>query len=190
MKTNFKQSRKVGVAGGFYNQLMGNNATAPVVGKGMTELMYSDRHAWEVLEVSDDGLSCIVDQYKPKRADKNGMSECQDYIYDELYGRPKKLTWRNKKGGCWCWETKEIRVIPKIQKMLDEKSDAYFTGDQIKEVFGEKTYNEIYRINEPDGEGTYEKGLKHVEGITKEYTNYDKVSVIFGVKREYYDFSF
>ena len=28
------------------------------------------------------------------------------------------------------------------------------------------------------------------EGITKEYTRYDKVSVIFGIKEEYYDFSF
>ncbi len=190
MKTNFKQSRKVGVAGGFINQMQGNNSTKPVVGKGMTELMYSDRHAYEVLEVSEDGMSCVVDQYRKKRSDKNGMTESQEYIFDELYGNPKKLTWRNKKGGCWCWESKEIRVIPKIKKMLDEKTGEYFTGDAIKKVYGEKIYNEIYRVNAPEDQGTYELGLKHVEGITKEYTNYHKVSVIFGTKQEYYDFSF
>ena len=184
----FKQKRKVGVAGGFINQMMGNNKSVPVVGEGMTELMYSDRHAWEVLEVLGDGSSCIVDQYKKKRSDNNGMSETQEYVYDELYGNPKKLTWRNKKGGCWCWETKEIRVIPKVLKMLEEKSDKYFVYDQIYDVFGKEIGDFIYRADEEDG--TYGKGMRLKEGITKEYTRYDKVSVIFGIKEEYYDFSF
>ena len=38
MKTEKRQYRKVGVAGGFVNQMMGNNATEPKVGEGATEL--------------------------------------------------------------------------------------------------------------------------------------------------------
>ena len=185
MKTQKKQTRKVGVAGGFINQMMGNNQTLPKVGEGMTELMYSDRRAYEVLEVNGD--SCLVDKYHPKRTDKNGLSEMQTYEYKELSGNPRKLTWRNKKGGCWCWEYNEIRVIPKVIKELEQKSEKYFVGDQIEEVYGQEVYNEIFRINAPEDEGTYEKGLKLVEGITKEYTNYSPVSVIFGTKEEYYD---
>ena len=40
-----KQKRKVGVAGGFINQMMGNNSTTPIVGEGATILHYSDRSA-------------------------------------------------------------------------------------------------------------------------------------------------
>lgn len=185
-----KQTRKVGVAGGFINQMMGNNQTLPEIGKGMTELMYSDRYAYEVLEVAPDCSWCIVDRYNAKRIDNNGMSESQDYEYKELEGSPRKLTWRNKKGGCWCWETKEVRVIPKIAREIMELSDNYFQEDQIKDVYGEEVYNHIYRIGAPEFEGTYYLGLRHYEGITKEYTNYTPVSVIFGVKERYYDFTF
>jgi len=51
METILKQNRKIGVAGGFINQMMGNNSSIPVVGKGCTILHYSDRSAYEVIEV-------------------------------------------------------------------------------------------------------------------------------------------
>ena len=72
--------------------------------------------------------------------------------------------------------------------MLEEKSDKYFVYDQIYDVFGKEIGDFIYRADEEDG--TYGKGMRLKEGITKEYTRYDKVSVIFGIKEEYYDFSF
>ena len=183
-----KQTRKIGVAGGFMNQLMGNNSTLPVVGEGATELMYSDRHAFEVIKVSDDSSECTIQRYKAKRADKDGMSDCQSYVYDELTEEKKILVWRKKKGGTWCEHVKEVRIIPKIRKYLDANSKEYFFGDQIKQVFGEEIYDKIYRTSDEDG--TYHKGMAIVEGITKEYDNYHPISIIFGTKREYYDFSF
>lgn len=62
--TDFKQKRSVGSAGGFFNQLMGNNASLPEVGKGATILHYSDRSAYEVLEVSDDKKDVVIRRYK------------------------------------------------------------------------------------------------------------------------------
>ncbi len=55
-----RQTRRVGVAGGFFNQLMGNNSTEPVVGKGCTILMYSDRDPYQVIDVSEDGNKCTI----------------------------------------------------------------------------------------------------------------------------------
>lgn len=37
------QKRKVGVLGGFINQMMGNNSTEPKVGEPCTILSYSDQ---------------------------------------------------------------------------------------------------------------------------------------------------
>lgn len=64
MRNSKKQSRKVGVAGGFINQLMGNNSTEPKVGEGATILHYSDRTPYEVIWVSEDGLSCKIREMK------------------------------------------------------------------------------------------------------------------------------
>lgn len=53
--TNFTQKgKRIGSAGGFFNQLMSHNCSVPVVGQGATELLYSDRYAYEVLEVNED----------------------------------------------------------------------------------------------------------------------------------------
>lgn len=179
------QKRKVGIAGGFYNQLMGNNATFPEVGKGATELMYSDRHAYEVLSVDEENLSCVVDRYDPERIDNLGMSDSQTYKYEKLHGNPQKLVWRKKQGGCWCWHSKEVRVIPKMIKHLEANSKKWSYGDMIEDVLGKDVYDSIYQWDEF---GDFK--MQVVEGITKEYDRYDKVSIIFGVKREYYDFSF
>lgn len=52
----------------------------PAVGMGATEYCWSDRHAYEIIEVKDD-RHITVRAYTCKRIDKNGMSECQDYEY-------------------------------------------------------------------------------------------------------------
>jgi len=56
----FNQSRQIGVAGNFINQVMGNNCSVPVVGEGATILHYSDREAYEVIAVSDCGTKCTI----------------------------------------------------------------------------------------------------------------------------------
>lgn len=58
------QRRKVGTSGLLQNQLMGNNATVPVVGKGATQLHHSDRTCYEVIEVSEDGKTCRLQKLK------------------------------------------------------------------------------------------------------------------------------
>jgi hypothetical protein len=176
-----KQTRKVGVAGGFFNQMMGNNETIPKVGEGATELMYSDRHAWEVIKTNEDGSECTIQRYKSKRIDNLGMSDSQSYEYTELSEEKRNLVWRKKKGGCWCEHSKEVRLIPSFKKHLEANSTKFWFGDMVEEVYGKEMKEALY-----DSEGR----MVVLENVSKQYDNYHPISIIFGVKREYYDFSF
>lgn len=113
-----KQSRKVGVAGGFFNQMMGNNSTVPVVGQGATELHYSDRTPYQVIEVSEDGNHAIIEEYDAKIDPEylkslNGR-DCmghQNWVY-EPNGRKRKIEWRRNK---WCSVGEQIVFIKSVR---------------------------------------------------------------------------
>lgn len=67
--------------GSLHNRLLENaDSPVPKVGMGATECGYSDRHAYEVIEVKDE-RHIVVRRLDSKRIDKNGMSECQEYEY-------------------------------------------------------------------------------------------------------------
>lgn len=183
MKNSKKiQKQSISKTGSFVNFLMGNNSALPVVGKGATKLMWSDRHAYEVVWVNEDRSECIIQEYIKKRIDKNGMSESQAYEYKELDGLDRKVVWRNKQGGKWCFEVKEINFIPKWIKEVHEKTGNFGYAKSLSTV----DYKEIYFKN---GEHS-QNPIKVVKGITKEYTRYYPVNILFGVKESYYDFTF
>ena len=80
--------------GSVMSWVMSGSSKAPIVGCGATELLWSDRHAYEVVDVSEDFKKVLIRRYKVKRADSNGMCDCQSYIYDELEGPVIELNWR------------------------------------------------------------------------------------------------
>jgi hypothetical protein len=83
--------------GSLVNHVMSKAGTKPEVGKGATELLWSDRHAYFVNEVSKDKKECVIERAKAVRTDKNGMSECQDYEYHrDPNAVPIKLRFRYK----------------------------------------------------------------------------------------------
>lgn len=109
--------------GSFINMMMSQNCTLPEVGKGATVLLWTDRHAYEVMEVSDDKKRVVVQQYNAKRIDNLGMSDQQDYEYKELNGYNEVIVW---KWGAWRWEMEVIKFInPPIgyQKEYDKYYD-------------------------------------------------------------------
>lgn len=53
----------------------------PKVGIGCTECMFSDRHAYTIIDVSLNGKKIVVQEDIATRIDKNGMSESQTYDY-------------------------------------------------------------------------------------------------------------
>jgi hypothetical protein len=84
--------------GSLVNLLVGNSKSSePVVGMGVTELCWTDRHAYEIVKVIDD-RHIIIRRLNAVRTDNNGMSDCQDYdYYSDLTGMTLKL-FRDRKG--------------------------------------------------------------------------------------------
>ncbi len=73
---------KLTETGSLINYLQGNTANnAPVVGEGATYLSWSDRHAYTVVSVSEDGLTCEIVRDNAIRVDSRGMSDAQNYTY-------------------------------------------------------------------------------------------------------------
>lgn len=67
--------------GSLDNRLMeGMKMPEPQVGMGATEMCFSDRHPYEVIEVKD-ARHITVRALDWKRVDNNGMSDSQDYEY-------------------------------------------------------------------------------------------------------------
>ena len=108
------------------NHIMSSNGTRPEVGKGATILRWTDRQAYEVINVSKDGKEVVLQRYSPRRADDRGMTDAQEYIYDTLiesyltlrfrYGR-----WYAKYGG----DDGEKPVYDRIHVIFGEKMEYY-----------------------------------------------------------------
>jgi hypothetical protein len=177
--TQKRQTRKVGVAGGFINQMMGNNSTLPEVGKGATLLSYSDRSAYEVTEVSEDGLTCKIRSMNCTFIGSGYGDERYTYESD-LESVEYTLEWNTKKG-CWgkTWNT--IMIIKSLQNKLIKKYG--YGWDEFLPV----PYKTL--IDGKEELGIHTK-LKLVKGVTKEYKEFHKVSVIFGLMEQYRDPSF
>lgn len=148
--------------GSFINMLMSSNSSIPEVGKGATVLSWTDRHAYEVMEVSEDKKRVVIQQYIPERIDGNGMSESQKYKYEELNGLDEVVVW---KWGAWRYERDELKILDEL---------AYYARPR----------QEIDASYDEDG------FMIHQPGLTKWVKRYHKVNIIFGVKDEYYDYSF
>ena len=170
----FKQKAKVGVAGSFFNQLMGNNESIPVVGKGATELQYTDRSCYEVIEVSED-LKTVRLQFleaKHDRTQEGGFGH-QNWILEPV-DRFLTVVWRNNG-----WKIKG--------KKID------FTKSWIKENQDKITFGYAKLLTDAQREEVYQGDVipkKVVPGITEEVVVYNKISLIFGRKDYYYDWSF
>jgi hypothetical protein len=92
--------------GSLVNHLMSQSgAGVPVVGKGATELMWTDRHAYFVNYVSEDLKRCVIERALAIRVDKNGMSEAQSYEFERTGGeielRFKWGKWRYRGKNEW-----------------------------------------------------------------------------------------
>lgn len=172
MKTNFKQTSKVGVAGSFINQLMGNNSTVPEVGKGATQLFYSDRTCYEVVEVSEDKTMAKL-EYLEAKADASkplGMGH-QNWILEPT-GQFITVVWRRNK---WCVKGSEV-VFTKAF------ADAH-KGRFLSQCLTPEQKEIIYA----DG-SFYPTGV--IDGITKKKDTYNEIKLLFGVKDYRYDWEF
>jgi hypothetical protein len=173
-----RQTRKVGVAGSFFNQLMGNNISVPVVGEGATILSYSDREAFEVISVDEDSSSCVI-----RSMDCKFVGSCygdEQYTYSSNEdGRTQTIEW-NEKRQCWGQTYRKIEIIKALQKKL-YKVHGFGWSNYLPIPFDELIDGERLGVN---------TRYKLVKGVTKEYKKFYPVSIIFGVMEQYRDPSF
>lgn len=81
----------------------------PEVGDGVTIFHYTDRSAGTVVRVSKSGKTAWVVPVKAVRIDNNGMSESQEYRYEEIpNAEPFRVTLR--KDGQWRRTNHENKV--------------------------------------------------------------------------------
>ncbi len=182
MNTQTKQqTRKVGVAGGFINQMMGNNKSEPVVGQGATKLFYSDREAYEVIKVSEDGLRCTIRDVHADYCGNGYGDEKYTYRSDEN-GCTYLLEWNDKKG-CWGEVTYTVEIIKSLKKTYC-KEYGHNAIDYILKHHGLSDYQELYE--DPKADNCYNQ-FKVIKGLTKQYKNFNRVSIIFGIMEKYRD---
>lgn len=87
--------------GSLINRIGENSKSpAPEVGMGLTIFSYTDRSAGTIVSVSKSGKRFKFQVDKAIRADKNGMSDSQDYTYEAMPGS-KVMTAFKTKNGTW-----------------------------------------------------------------------------------------
>jgi len=159
------QRSKVGEPGLLTNQLMANNSSEPVVGKGATILHYSDRTCAEVIEVSPDGKTVKLETLQAQwDRTKPGGQGHQNWI---LKPTGQFITVRYMRGA-WRQKVQEVVFTDEYAKTIGPK---FFESEDYKKVY-------------VDGE------LIVVPGITRLKTEYHRVRILFGVKDYHYDWEF
>ena len=135
------------------------------VGTGVTEMCYSDRHAYEVVEVIDE-KHLLIRRCKATRIDSNGMSDSQSYKYEV--------------------EPYEEKII--TEELLANKSVMYMMS-----VFQPKTYAKVINGKIGDTYGDNNIKLVLVKGAWRARSAEGKLSTnkfTVGIREEYYDYSF
>jgi hypothetical protein len=180
--TTLKQKVKVGGAGSFINQLMGNNSTLPKVGEGATIMYYSDREAYQVTWVSDCGTKCKINPaimeyvgsgYGDEKYEYRGYRDCSE-----------EVVWYR---GSWCIVHEKVLFEPKFIEMMNEKHGTTLWYDEEVNAetksmgLTETVYNDV-------DYGPYLN--KVIKGVTKAKKSYEKISIIFGRIDKYRDPSF
>lgn len=151
--------------GSLNNMLLGTGVNhednKPVVGKGATILFWTDRHAYDVTFVSEDGKFCRLE------SEKHGT---------------KELVFRNNK---WKEYHRYVDFTKEMYEKFEEaKKEVGFRSsyDVWKSFIKEEVLEEIYQ--------NYPMPIKVVAGVTCEKKSYGKVNVLFGIKDEYFDLEF
>lgn len=190
MKANQKvQRRKVGVAGSFQNQMMGNNATEPKVGEGATILSYSDRSAYEVIWVSEDGNECRIRAMKCNYVGKSYGDERYEYESDPE-GSTMTLRY-NAKRQKWQRISVVRRIVKARMKELQAKYGVWRWSEGLMPEYGVTIDDICYKETDPEYNhySAYNQ-YKLIPGLTKDYEEKHNVSIIFGMMDQYRDPSF
>ena len=174
-----KQKLKMRNTGSFFNLLMGNNQSVPVVGKGATIMHWTDRSVAEVISVSEDGMRVVIESLNAEYDGEKGTAQMghQDWKFSPT-GIFKTIVWFR---GAWRYENFEVVFTKEFKEEANKNGADDFFG-----IYLSKTYPEMAK--EIYADECYPQ--KVVAGITRLKKRYDKVNILFGQKNYHYDWSF
>jgi len=156
---------KLPSSGSFFNYLMSNNSSIPVVGKGATIMHYTDRDCAEVMEVSDDGKKVVIESYTTTADCPEGKTLPMGHQSwkHELSGHRSTIVYK------WnAWRVVHKHVI--------------LVGDWTARTLPTEVKEKIYQ-------GQVMPQVV-VEGYSIQVTEYHKINILFGQLNYYYDWSF
>jgi len=144
------------------------------VGTLCTVYLYTDRHAYEVVEVkSQDNI--VIRRLKATRTDENGMSDAQDYKYEsDLSAKPEEI--KLTKNGWKYVRTFDRDSFYKCCENMKQNCKTEEAAVNLAKFYWMQNLTEKQ----------FEKVLNGKQ-ITKFQGN---VNISFGVADEYYDYSF
>ena len=93
----------------------------PEVGMGATELCWTDRHAYTIVEVINH-RRIVVQRDVAVRVDSKGMSDSQDYRFEQN-PNAKKVTYTLRKNGRWIKEGESLKNGTQIR--IGERDEYY-----------------------------------------------------------------
>jgi len=170
---NFKQTKKVGAAGSFINQMYGNNNSIPVVGEYCTFLHYTDRTIGIVREIKDNTVVIEGCETIANKNTKNDIGH-QNWVHNPN-GNLRTYIYKN---GSWKSISNTIEFTKKFRESIPEGEYIGIWLRKNNPALADKIYN-----------GNIIPSVV-IDGITKIKKEYNNVSIIFGVCDYYYDWSF
>jgi hypothetical protein len=169
------QTKSLKTSGSFFNWLMSNNSSVPVVGEWATICHYSDRDVAKVVDVSKDGKTVIIEDYSTIASEmgrKIGMGH-QHWEHTPT-GHLRTLRYRN--GG---WKEVYHEVV--------------FTDEWIEQANSNGIFALFKSLTEEQQEAVYGGDIRPknvVEGITRKKKGYSKINILFGACDYHYDWTF
>jgi len=159
---------KLKESGSFINWMMSSNSTIPEVGKGATELHWSDRTPYEVLEVSNDGKSALIRQYDTKASRTMQMGEQAWELIPNENNEAKWVHWK------WnAWRTKSERWY---------KTDKFWEDFEINKQSMDQEQFRIW-LDSIDNKSNFPEYYEH-------HSEWNVKKLIFGHAEYYYDWTF
>ena len=171
--------------GSLENRIMENKQFCKVieVGTGATEFCYTDSHAYEVTKVETQE-HIWVRRLNAKRADKNGMSDCQDYEFTSDPTSPQiEIV---KRRGYWykIHTYNKAEMLEVATKKIDSgKGDINPTYTREQQIECQFKFMLIHCRFTPKQWEAFNEGK-----TIKNFTKWDGLSI--GIKQEYFDYSF
>jgi hypothetical protein len=171
----FRQRSKLN-HGNLINRIMGNNDILPEVGKGATELLYTDRHAYEVIEVSDDYKTVKLEVLNAIADKTKQLGEGHQEWILEPTGQFKTVVWHRD-----AWRVKYSEIV--FTKEFIAECEKKGNGMALYKQLTPEQYATIYGDDKTNRTG---RPQTVVPGITRQKWSYSKINLIFGRKEYYY----